>query len=74
MLYQTDRDTWRTSGTSGTISKLKELNSVDGEESKDKKRREGYIYMCARASGGEENGAKQEYCSQKFMASVFHYQ
>lgn len=71
MLYQTDRDTWR---TSGTLSKLKELNSVDREESKDKKRQEGCIYMCVRASGRAENGAKQEYCSQIFMATVFHYQ
>lgn len=45
MFYQTDRDTWR---NYGTLSKLKELNTIDREEGKDKKRQEGYIYMCVR--------------------------
>jgi hypothetical protein len=71
VFYQTDRDTWR---NSGTLFKLKELNTIDRKKSKNKKLQEGYIDMCVRASGREDNGAKQGQCSQKFMASVFHYQ
>jgi hypothetical protein len=71
VFYQTDRDTCR---NSGTLFKLKELNTIDREEGKNKKLQEGYIDMCVPASGREDNGVKQGHCSQKFMGSVFHYQ